>query len=399
VQRRLERQLTALDRETQRLLASYRVSALELLELASRHTRIQEKPAHLRQRLAGLPIGVAERLPQEEVTISVEECCRTREDALLHPSFETNQKILRLVVERIEFQDDQMTIKHLIPAGNVRLYRNQFSSEIPRYTHSKPGSGIRRDALQYDGLHRAVVRRPARRGEGRGRARRDDLVAVAEHRPHVGLDIHRQRPCPGGVFAVGHHQREGRRRRRAGRGEVRGHTPVGLNRQIADYEQAQAFREQLNARAAAALRALTLAYQPIFVQLKKQLDALTAQILTAQQNGQTIRAAWLQRQERYRTLLAQVVAQIEKYNLQLTIPLAEQQQRALASLGEAHAGALLQAAHAPAKMGASFTRLPAGAIEQLVGRAGDGTPLGKLLRGYGAARTRKGPAAAATAAA
>jgi hypothetical protein len=41
------------------------------------------------------------------------------------PNFETKQKILRLVVERVEFVEDQITIKHVIPVSDVRLRRNQ----------------------------------------------------------------------------------------------------------------------------------------------------------------------------------------------------------------------------------------------------------------------------------
>jgi hypothetical protein len=51
--------------------------------------------------------------------------------ALDNPSFETKQKILRLVVERVEFVDDQITIKHVIPISDVRLQRDQHVNETP----------------------------------------------------------------------------------------------------------------------------------------------------------------------------------------------------------------------------------------------------------------------------
>jgi site-specific DNA recombinase len=125
-QRRLERRLTALDRETQRLLDAYQASALELAELTARRQRIQDEQTRTQQRRQELQQQEAERQRHESVKQSVEEFCRTMEDALVHPSFETKQKILRLVVDRIEFQENQITIKHLIPVGNVRLCRNQF---------------------------------------------------------------------------------------------------------------------------------------------------------------------------------------------------------------------------------------------------------------------------------
>jgi len=48
-----------------------------------------------------------------------EEFCRNISAALDSPSFETKQKILRLVVERVEFVEDQITIKHMIPISDV----------------------------------------------------------------------------------------------------------------------------------------------------------------------------------------------------------------------------------------------------------------------------------------
>ena len=42
-----------------------------------------------------------------------------------NPSFETKQKILRLVVERVEFVEDRITIKHVIPISDVQLQRDQ----------------------------------------------------------------------------------------------------------------------------------------------------------------------------------------------------------------------------------------------------------------------------------
>ena len=51
--------------------------------------------------------------------------------ALDNPSFETKRKILRLVVERVEFVEDQITIKHVIPISDVRLQRDQLVNETP----------------------------------------------------------------------------------------------------------------------------------------------------------------------------------------------------------------------------------------------------------------------------
>ena len=127
---RLERRLTVMERETQRLLDAYQAGALELAELTGRRARLQEEQARVLQRKQELQGQETDRQRREEVRVSVEEFCRAMEDALINPSFETKQKILRLVVERIEFQEDQITIKHLIPIGHVRLCRNQYSGKF-----------------------------------------------------------------------------------------------------------------------------------------------------------------------------------------------------------------------------------------------------------------------------
>lgn len=149
------------------------------------------------------------------------------------------------------------------------------------------------------------------------------------------------------------------------------------------YQQAQLYRRALLAKDDAALDRLALAYQPIYTSLKAQLDALTQQITAAEAQGQTVTRAWLLRQERFRFLLQQVAAQVDRYSLQNVIPATEQQQRDLATLATEQAAQLVTMQQPNANVLASFNRLPVGAIEQFVGQAGDGTPLGKLLRGYG----------------
>jgi hypothetical protein len=72
-----------------------------------------------------------EQQRQTALTTTVEEFCRNISAALDNPSFETKQKILRLVVERVEFVEDQITIKHVIPVSDVRLRRNQQVTEMP----------------------------------------------------------------------------------------------------------------------------------------------------------------------------------------------------------------------------------------------------------------------------
>jgi len=67
-------------------------------------------------------IGRLRQLEQEQqrqidLSVTVEAFCRNISTALDNPSFETKQKILRLVVERIDFVNDQITIRHVIPVS------------------------------------------------------------------------------------------------------------------------------------------------------------------------------------------------------------------------------------------------------------------------------------------
>jgi hypothetical protein len=54
--------------------------------------------------------------------------------ALRDPSFETKQRILRLVVEKVVVADNQITIKHMIPISDVGLRRHQHVHETPDQT-------------------------------------------------------------------------------------------------------------------------------------------------------------------------------------------------------------------------------------------------------------------------
>ena len=127
-QQRLKRRLSALRREDQRLIDAYQSSIIELGDLKDRRERIAEECRRLEERLTSLTQQQQEQQRQAALATTVEEFCRNISAALDNPSFETKQKVLRLVVERVEFVEDQITIKHVIPVSNVssvRLRRDQ----------------------------------------------------------------------------------------------------------------------------------------------------------------------------------------------------------------------------------------------------------------------------------
>ncbi len=95
-QQRLERRLTTLNREEQRLLDAYQAGVIELDDLKERRTRITEENNRLQTRLAVLRQQQHEQQSLSSMKDSLEEFCQNIESALVKPSFETKQKILRL---------------------------------------------------------------------------------------------------------------------------------------------------------------------------------------------------------------------------------------------------------------------------------------------------------------
>src|SRR5262245_60708208 len=116
-----------------RLLCSVGVltSVIELDELTERRARLTDECAHMEAQIDRLRQLEQEQQRQVDLSVTVEEFCRNIGAALDDPSFETKQKILRLVVERVDFVDDQITIRHVIPVSagppaDVQLRRNRL---------------------------------------------------------------------------------------------------------------------------------------------------------------------------------------------------------------------------------------------------------------------------------
>ncbi len=128
-QHRLERKLGALGREEQCLIDAYQAEIIELSDLKERCARINEHRMQLEARLVSLKQQQQDQHRQRQVQATLEEFCYNMGAALQNPSFETKQRILRLVVEKIVVADEQMTIKHMIPISDVGLRRHQHSPE------------------------------------------------------------------------------------------------------------------------------------------------------------------------------------------------------------------------------------------------------------------------------
>jgi len=129
-QRRLARKLQALKREEERLIDAYQAGIVDLNILKERRARIAEEVSRLETRQTALGAQVEQQEQQQSLLNSLEEFTRSIQGSLDNPSFETKQKILRLVVDKIEFKEDEIGIKHLIPISNARLQLHRFQRAL-----------------------------------------------------------------------------------------------------------------------------------------------------------------------------------------------------------------------------------------------------------------------------
>lgn len=125
-QQRLSRKEQALNREEQRLIDAYQSGILELEILKERRARIAQELSRLATSQAAVCEQIEQQQQQQSLLTSLEEFTRTISASLDNPSFETKQKILRLVVDKIEFKENEVGIKYLIPISNTRLQPYHF---------------------------------------------------------------------------------------------------------------------------------------------------------------------------------------------------------------------------------------------------------------------------------
>ena len=118
---RLQRKLTAVEREVQRLIDAYQAGVIELAELQTRRQRAEEHGQVLRERLQEIEQQHMERTKELRLVQGLEEFCTSMHHALQNPEYEIKQKVLQLVVDRIVVDEQQLTIRHVVPTGPVKL--------------------------------------------------------------------------------------------------------------------------------------------------------------------------------------------------------------------------------------------------------------------------------------
>jgi site-specific DNA recombinase len=118
---RLERKLTALDREGTRLIDAYQAGVIELAELAERRHRLEDHGRMLRERVREIAQQRADRAAERRLREGVDAFCASVRGATEAPSFEVQQKVVQFVVNRIVVEDNRVIVEHVVPTGPVRL--------------------------------------------------------------------------------------------------------------------------------------------------------------------------------------------------------------------------------------------------------------------------------------
>ncbi|MCA1837337.1 MAG: recombinase family protein [Actinobacteria bacterium] len=125
---RIERRLKALEREVGRLIDAYQAEVIELCELRERRARIEEHGQMLKERLKEIERRRTDREQEIRLLEGVEEFLASIREALEEPSFETKQRVLRLVVDRIVVDDSKVVVHHVVPTGPVHLQTERQSA-------------------------------------------------------------------------------------------------------------------------------------------------------------------------------------------------------------------------------------------------------------------------------
>jgi len=120
----LQRRQRDLQKQWQRLLDLYQDDLIEKTELRQRKELIEAEQNRLTERLQQIVRQQQSQQYETDLALTCEAFARRVEAALASPSFETQQDVIRLLIDHIVVKDDAITIKHIIPAeDDARLCR------------------------------------------------------------------------------------------------------------------------------------------------------------------------------------------------------------------------------------------------------------------------------------
>lgn len=150
------------------------------------------------------------------------------------------------------------------------------------------------------------------------------------------------------------------------------------------YRNAERFHRALLRHERQAANEMVRAYGAAWRRIRKRLDGLLAQMTAAREAGQDVSLPWLFEQQRLETLQRQIEAEMRRW-VDVAEPRIVDLQREAVEAAQRTAEAETMAAMGTPPSGVSLTwkRLSKDALTDLVGYAGDGSPLRQLLDGLG----------------
>lgn len=144
--------------------------------------------------------------------------------------------------------------------------------------------------------------------------------------------------------------------------------------------RARDFKRALLAREDAQMREMARRWIEIERTLQAEIERLAAETLALRERGEPVTPGRLWRLERYRSLLRQTRGEFEGY-VDYATDLVTSEQRRYGELGIEHTSEVIELGYLEGgRMGVRFDRLPVAAIERMAGLAGNGQPVGLLLR-------------------
>ena len=108
---RWQQRQTLLRKQRQRLLDAYQAGVISLEELIERQNPLDVELRELQKRLADAP-------QSPPLQVSLETFTQRVEQALVASDVETQQEVLRLLIERIVVTDEALTVEHIVPTVN-----------------------------------------------------------------------------------------------------------------------------------------------------------------------------------------------------------------------------------------------------------------------------------------
>lgn len=153
------------------------------------------------------------------------------------------------------------------------------------------------------------------------------------------------------------------------------------------YAVARKLRKDLDGKNADASERMYEAWREVVRDLKPRIDAITARIEEARDNGETVNPAWLYQQERYRQLIKEARTQFEDYARTVYNETRGLQQeaadRAIDQAYDLVRGAFGSAYEDRTNRPTVLIRPGVAEMQSLVGFLGDGSPLNELLATFG----------------